>query len=292
MQQEIANLQKKASQLVQQQVNIQNAICSEQYSVSKSKSPQNKFYMQQKIVSLRSKLMQVQKSESDIRKNIFGKQINLENNHTRLQQEIRYLNRQIQRAKTQLPQSVINCPVSRSFSSAQTTLPKQDSEIVELIQQGESATLEFKSSARWNLREKKKDKMMENIILKTVAAFLNSEGGTLLIGVADDGNVIGLKHDYQTLKKPNRDGYGQFLTQLLLRENFGLYLSKELKFSFHKIGQDEVCKVSIYKSPRPIYLKPKNPQEEQFWIRSGNSTHKLSVSETVNYCMNNFKTIY
>jgi len=180
----------------------------------------------------------------------------------------------------------------RSKKFTEGLLIEKDQEIVELIKQGESATLEFKSSARWNLKEDKPDKIMEEIILKTVAAFLNSDGGTLLIGVADNGKVVGLQHDYKIHKKqPNRDGYEQFLTQLLLRDNFGLDLSTQVKFSFHTMEQEEVCQVKIFKSPRPVYLTSKNKQgqpEEQFWIRSGNSSQQLTISKIYGYCKHRF----
>ena len=61
--------------------------------------------------------------------------------------------------------------------------------------------MEFKSSARWNLKEKKEDKTIKEVILKTVAAFFNSEGGTLLIGVADDRD---LPSDYGDWKNTQR----------------------------------------------------------------------------------------
>ena len=62
----------------------------------------------------------------------------------------------------------------------------------ELIARDESFEVEFKSTARWNLREGCKDKRMEDAVVKTIAGFLNTDGGTLLIGVGDDGRVIGL----------------------------------------------------------------------------------------------------
>jgi predicted HTH transcriptional regulator len=176
--------------------------------------------------------------------------------------------------------------------SKEAVLHHNKDDIVELIKQGESTKLEFKSSARWNLKENKLDKTMEEVILKTVAAFLNSEGGTLLIGVADDGKVLGLQHDYKIHRKqPNRDGYEQFLTQLLLRENFGLDLSSHVKFSFHTIEREEICQVKISPSPRPVYLTHKNKQgqsEEQFWIRSGNSNQQLTISKFYDYCKHRF----
>ena len=66
----------------------------------------------------------------------------------------------------------------------------------ELIRQRESKTLEFKSTLRWNLKEDlKDDKRITHAALKTIAAFLNTEGGDLLLGVADDGTIMGIEHD-------------------------------------------------------------------------------------------------
>src|SRR6266852_4625837 len=90
--------------------------------------------------------------------------------------------------------------------------------IRELIASGESQALEFKSTARWNVREGRADKAMEQVILKTVAALLNSNGGNLLIGVQDDGSIFGIEADWQLfgVEKRNRDAYENWLmTQLL-----------------------------------------------------------------------------
>ncbi len=66
----------------------------------------------------------------------------------------------------------------------------------ELIKRGESKTLEFKSTLRWNLEEDRQDdKGVTHAVLKTIAAFLNTEGGDLLIGVADDGAIVGIERD-------------------------------------------------------------------------------------------------
>ncbi|MGB5969213.1 MAG: ATP-binding protein, partial [Spirulinaceae cyanobacterium] len=121
-----------------------------------------------------------------------------------------------------------------------------DPEIVNLITQGESATLEFKSTARWDLRENKKSKVMEQIIVKTVAAFLNSGGGRLLIGVEDDGNVIGLEADYQTLKKGDkRDAYELFLTDLLLEKEIGKDSAPYIRISFGEVEKKDVCQITV-----------------------------------------------
>ena len=83
--------------------------------------------------------------------------------------------------------------------------------IAEVAQMGESDRLEFKSSARWNLRTDKRDEAMEEVVAKTVAAFMNSAGGTLLLGVDDGGNLIGLGPDYATLKQPDADRFELWL---------------------------------------------------------------------------------
>ena len=88
--------------------------------------------------------------------------------------------------------------------------------IREVVQRGESDSLEFKSSARWNMRTGKRDDAMETVIAKTVAAFMNSGGGTLLIGVDDDGRLIGMGPDYSTLKTPDSDRF-----ELWIRDMWG-----------------------------------------------------------------------
>jgi hypothetical protein len=156
-----------------------------------------------------------------------------------------------------------------------------DQAIIDLITQGESAQLEFKSTARWDLKENTKSKVMEEVILKTVAAFLNTNGGTLLIGVADDGSIVGLQPDYQTLKqgKQNRDGFELWLMNDLLLKEFGKAIAPFLSISFGAIDGQDVCRVTVQPGPEPTYVTIKDPKSGQpvecFFIRTGNSTNKL-----------------
>ena len=164
-----------------------------------------------------------------------------------------------------------------------------DSEILNLIAQGESAQLEFKSTARWNLKEAKKDPTMEEVILKTVAAFLNTQGGTLLIGVEDNGNILGLQPDYQTLAKKNRDGYELWLTNDLLLKEMGKEFAPYFTISFHIVDRQEICKITVQRAPEPVFVKIRNKAgqpEECLFIRAGNSTHKLTPSEIAKHVKN------
>jgi hypothetical protein len=77
----------------------------------------------------------------------------------------------------------------------------------EMILQGEGQLVEFKSTLRYDMHTHQVNKKLEHVIAKTVAAFMNSDGGSLFIGVDDHGNAIGLDLDYSTLKKPDRDGF-------------------------------------------------------------------------------------
>jgi hypothetical protein len=80
--------------------------------------------------------------------------------------------------------------------------------VEDIIKAGESQGVEFKSTARWNIRSQQLDKKMEHVIVKTVCGFLNGEGGTLLIGVDDAGQVLGLDQDFKTLgSKGDTDGF-------------------------------------------------------------------------------------
>jgi Putative DNA-binding domain len=74
--------------------------------------------------------------------------------------------------------------------------------VTKLVAEGEGTNIEFKSTLRINLHTRQKDSKMELAVLKTVAAFLNMSGGTLVIGVADDGEPVGNRDD-EVIENPN-----------------------------------------------------------------------------------------
>jgi hypothetical protein len=158
-----------------------------------------------------------------------------------------------------------------------------DQEIAASIARGESPELEFKASARWDVRENKLNREMEKVVVKTVAAFLNSEaGGTLLIGIQDGGTVLGLEHDFKTLgKRQDRDGYENFLTTLLLG-TYGKDCSPLIQITFHQVNGKDVCRIIAKPSPKPVFVK--DEKGEHLFIRAGNSTRFLSTKEAIDYC--------
>jgi hypothetical protein len=154
------------------------------------------------------------------------------------------------------------------------------SDLHTLIAQGESASLEFKSSLRWDLRENKVNRALEAVVLKTLAGYMNGNGGTLLIGVADDGSVVGLDHDYKTLKKPDRDGFEQVLMTAIATK-LGGDACHSVQMMFHSLENKEVCRVMVAPASRPMYVK--EGDAPKLYVRTGVSTRELNVQEAINY---------
>lgn len=151
----------------------------------------------------------------------------------------------------------------------------------ELIEEGENDSLEFKSSLRWDYRQGVVNKKLEDVIIKSVAAFANGEGGTLLIGVDDDGIILGLENDYAALRA-DKDKFELHLRNLL-NNQFGVaFTSKNIKVTFPEMGESEICQIDVERAGEPmvVTLKGSDGQKtERFFVRSGNSSQELPLSQ-------------
>lgn len=156
-----------------------------------------------------------------------------------------------------------------------------------LIDAGESARVEFKSTARHNVRSGQRDERMEAVVAKTLAAFLNARGGTLLIGVDDRGAVLGLDDDLQHMKAPDLDRYELWLHDFLTRA-LGAPAVSQLRVSFPVVTGKAVCRVDVGRSSRPVFVRPPKSDQVQFFARMGNSTRELSVAEAIDYAVDHF----
>ncbi len=154
---------------------------------------------------------------------------------------------------------------------------KKMSVIAELIGQGENDNLEFKSTFRWDIRQAKKNPAIEHAALKSITAFLNSEGGDLLVGVADDGSIIGVETD----SFANDD---KFLLHVwnLIKTSIGQDVSPYIKTTLDKIDGKTVCRVNCKRSPKPVFLR-QSGFDEVFYIRIGPSSGSLEISEALKY---------
>ena len=152
----------------------------------------------------------------------------------------------------------------------------------ELIELGESKHVEFKQTARVNARTNKRDPVIEQMVVKTVAAFMNTEGGTLLIGVADSGEVTGLHADFRTLgKKQNADGFELWLSRLL-DHTLGLTAAYSVSTNFEEAQGKLLCRLDVQPAQEPAFVR-NSKTEAEFYIRLGNSTRQLNTAEALNY---------
>jgi hypothetical protein len=153
-------------------------------------------------------------------------------------------------------------------------------DIAGLIAGGEGPDVEFKETARFNVRSGSQDRALEGAVVKTLAGFLNANGGTLVIGVDDDGTPVGVERDLATLSRPDRDGFEQFLRNLL-NVAIGKDLSSRVTIEFPTVDGVMLCAVSTPGSARPVWLA--QGSDKVFYVRSGNTTVPLDGEEAHRY---------
>ena len=182
----------------------------------------------------------------------------------------------------------LNAFLNKITATKETVAPVS---LEDLIAEGESDELEFKSTLRWDVKEGTINKKLEEVIMKTVAAFANSQGGTLLIGVGDDGEVLGLEPDYHSLGGVDRDKFELHLRNLL-NQQFGTgFVTSKVVVKFHEVEEKEVCEIETAAAKEPVILtvKDKNGQPtEKFYARSGNSSQEIPLREMNAYIKERF----
>jgi len=172
-------------------------------------------------------------------------------------------------------------------SKTASLTPLPDEEIKKLIEAGETEFVEFKSSLRWDYREEKVNKALEEVILKSVAAFSNAKGGTLFIGVSDDLEILSLEPDFNTFKKQTAD-YFELHLRKLINNQYGIKFSnRHILMQFPVIDGKTICVIQVSPGTAPLYVKTKNKQGQQvekFYVRSGNASHEMtSLKEIQEY---------
>ena len=169
--------------------------------------------------------------------------------------------------------------------AAADAVPELFESAAELIAAGESATVEFKSSLYHSYREGVPEKVISSAAVKTIAAFLNSDGGTLIIGVDDDQNVVGLEPDLRT-KGFDLDRFENALTTLIMTAIDDLAVTR-CRTRFETLGDRTVCLVDVERSPRPVYADT-DKTKNVFFVRAGNTTRALETRDVVEYIKDRF----
>lgn len=166
-----------------------------------------------------------------------------------------------------------------------------DMDLMDLISAGENNEVEFKTTLRYDMKLNTVNKKLEEVVLKTIAAFSNASGGTLIMGVDDDLQIIGLENDYKTLKSGTKDEFELHLRNLV-NHAYGIdFATTSLDIQFPIVEEQEICIVTIKQGIRPLYteISDKNgSKSKKFYVRSGNSSPDMDITEVANYINQRF----
>ena len=171
--------------------------------------------------------------------------------------------------------------------------PKSD-DATSMIAGGESAFVEFKPAVWFdkrrsdndpNYRINKSTTRVKNKIIRTVAGFLNAEGGTLFIGVSDDGNAYGIQTDVEVTARGDLDGYELELFALLTNSISTDMVARKVRVTFPKFQGITICRVDVDKSDEPVFANTTRVKDA-FFVRIGNSTQTMSVQSAMSYVKN------
>ncbi len=165
---------------------------------------------------------------------------------------------------------------------SQTEASGAATSIADLIASGESARVEFKQTARVNLATKQSDKVIELMVIKSVAGFMNGHSGTLLLGVVDTGEVFGIEKDMRTLgSKQTRDGFELWLTGLL-DNMLGPTATSNVSISFEEFAEGTVCRLDVGRGKKPTFIRG-GKGEADLYVRLNNSTRLLNTADALEY---------
>lgn len=151
-----------------------------------------------------------------------------------------------------------------------------------VIGAGESTVVEFKSTGRRNLHTRQRDQAMEWAVVRSVAGFMNKAGGTLLVGVADDGSVVGIEEDLPLLgAKQDVDGWGLWLTSALT-SMIGQAAATDVEVAYADIDGRTVVRLTVTPGSQPVFATPPKGRET-FFGRINSATQELGGQSLLDY---------
>jgi Putative DNA-binding domain/Type I restriction modification DNA specificity domain len=153
--------------------------------------------------------------------------------------------------------------------------------VMSLIRSGESKQTEFKETLTLDVKKQTKEKYIETSAIKTIAAFMNSASGTLIVGVNDTGEICGVDNEINKFYKTHDDFLLKFRN--IVKERIGGQAYDFIDYRLVKIGDKHVLLVECSDSPTPIYV-----DENDFYVRTNPATDKLDGPKMVTYITNHF----
>lgn len=184
-----------------------------------------------------------------------------------------------------------------------------ENDFKELISRGENESVEYKSTILWS-KDYSKEQIIESkskelnlfgketskiIIARTIAGFLNTEGGNLIVGIKENkdqnkNEIIGIEDEIPILKDPCIDGYRRMIVDEIIRKYFHAdiynHLSKYMKITFPQIDGKTLCWFQIKKSDIKVFLSIN--KKDYFYIRVDAETREIEGKQMVDYCDKHF----
>ena len=157
----------------------------------------------------------------------------------------------------------------------------------QLIAGGENQYVEFKSSLLWDYHRQTVNKDLYEPVMKNLAAFMNTAGGAVIVGVDDDGQALGVEKDFAGLPKKNIDGWENAFNNAF-NAMIGAEFRRFAELSFYEVDGLTVCLARVQPAVAPVYVTLKG--KEEFYIRTGNSSQPLSVSKASRYIQTHFRS--
>lgn len=155
----------------------------------------------------------------------------------------------------------------------------------ELVTGGEHQYVEYKSSLVWDYHQQRANKTLHQPVMKTLVAFMNSSGGFLLIGVDDEGKVLGLEPDLKTLRRPTADAF-ETAFNTAFNNMIGVEFRQFVDVAFPELDEKPICLLRVRPSAHPVFLLEKG--NEKFYIRAGNASQSLTISQANRYIQRHF----
>ena len=154
--------------------------------------------------------------------------------------------------------------------------------VVSLLRQGESKTVEFKQTFSLDISDNQKKPYLEDMVIKTIAAFLNSDGGDLLVGVNDDAKITGLDFEIEKLHRSSRD---EFLKHFKNRfkTRIGEQFYPRVSYGIVEVEESSVFRINCAPSDIEVFVDGKD-----FYVRTNPATDKLDGPKLLEYVKQRF----
>ena len=168
-----------------------------------------------------------------------------------------------------------------SFSEILNSVSEED-KILDMINEGENKTVEFKKTFAFNsFTNNKRDDALVKASIKNIVAFINSEGGTLLVGVNDDGEITGMKEEIE--KHKSKDKFKLYFGDTVA-ERIGKLRNTHVNFKLFDIDGKNILVVNCLKSEKiPCFYNKK-----EFYIRQNPKAQLLEGDDLYDYTQKRF----